>query len=284
MVDSLLVPSSGLIVPTQVRSPTRGMYDFPEAPSRAYDPQLFAQDEGEKDFLRDFQLGKMGIFGPEGSGKGVLLTWLAMRFKRFWPTRPLVTDFYLTDEFKQDFGDYIYMDQYIMMEQINKTEEMAAQVGKQLSKEEKEEWLADGKAGIVLRNAILLLDEFDNWANKYRCSSKVNEMIMGLFSRFRHFKMLVVGACPKKSKLNPDVQDDFMYEIYCRPHGKFPDRFDYTWFTISGMGPMGRKEVARTDTSEIYGRPVYPYFWTDAPVSVISKNRPKSKKIVSKTS
>jgi hypothetical protein len=165
-----------------------------------------------------------------------------------------------------------------MLDQIERVEELAEHTGAHLSREERDDWVAEGKAGIVLRRAIVVVDEIDTWANKYRASSKTNEFVMGYMSRYRHFLSLFVGACPKKSKLNPDVRDDFMYEIYCSPDNYKPDYFNYVWLTISGIGPAGIQTVARKESSTIYGRPIYPFFESTAPVSVITKNNPRKKK------
>jgi hypothetical protein len=259
----------------------RGMYDFAEAPSREYDPdtgepdiELYEQDEEEKALMRNYRIGKMGVFGQEGSGKGVFLAWLARFTKMFWPTRTLITDYPLEATFERKYGKYTLVDPESMMEFIIKTEELAKKKIKDFkTEEEKQDWTIDGLAnyGIVLRNSVMELDEFDVWANNRRSGSKVNDMIQGIFKRHRHYKILIVGACPDEHDLDKRVAPRLNYKVYCSPVDSMPDHFFYEFVTVSGMGIAGIRRISESRTFTLYGRPIYPLFWTDAPTAVISR-------------
>jgi len=230
---------------------------------------------GDFEFVRQQNIGFMVLTGPIGAGKDTGLTWWACVMRMLWPTRPLLAEFYFTPLFKELFGDYTFVDPQILRDWGNQVQELARKMGQSLSREEIRDWLIEGKAGkeaIKLRNAIMLVNELRTWFWKRRSTTKTNELGQGLLATLRHSHMMWIGATQYVNELDPEgCQKKINYHVECRPDPYIPDWFNYSVHKIHGFNAGSWQAMGDSSLLRVYGRDVYPFFWSDNPAEIMVK-------------
>lgn len=302
-VGKLLTPYDKLIRPDPI---IQRMYEFPEGdplisaelimehcpdifypldpPQKRYE-KLVNRLVGDFEFVRNYNVGFTVGTGPIGAGKDTFLAWMACVMRMLWPTRPLLAEFYFKPRFRELFGEYTYVDPQILFNWGLQVEELAKKLGQNLTQQEIQEWLIDGTAGkeaIKLRDCIMLVNELRTWFYKRVSMSKTNRLGTGLLAGLRHAHMMWIGATQYLNELDPEgCQKKINYHVECRPDYYRPDWFNYTVHKIHGFSAGSWQAMGSSAYLEVYGRDVYPFFWSDAPVDIMPKTsilKPKKKK------
>ena len=303
LVGKLLTPYDKLIQPDPI---LQRMYEFPEGdplisaelimehcpdifypldpPNKRYE-KLVNRLIGDFEFVRKYNIGFVVLTGPIGAGKDTGLAWWAMIMRMLWPTRPLLAEFYFKPRFKELFGDYTYVDPQILFNWANQIEELGKKMGQNLTQQDIQEWLIDGKAGkeaIKLRDSIMLVNELRTWFYKRVSMSKTNRLGTGLLAGMRHAHMTWFGATQYLNELDPEgCQKKINYQVDCRPDPFRLDWFTYSIYRYHGFNAGSWQAGGSSSYLEVYGRDVYPFFWSDAPVDIMPKTsiiKPKPKK------
>jgi hypothetical protein len=302
-VGKVLTPYDQLIQPDPILG---RMYEFPEGdpvvsaqlimehcpelyypldpPARRFD-KLVSKLTRDFEFVRRYNIGFMVLDGPIGAGKDVGLTWFASVMRMLWPTRPLLAEFFFTDRFRELFGNYQFITPQYLRDQALLVEALAAKMGEELSKEDVQDWLVEGKAGkeaIKLRNSIIMVNELRTWFWKRRSTSKTNELGQGLLATLRHSHMMWLGATQFVNELDPTgCQQKINYHVRCRPDAYFPDWFNYEIRKITGFNSTGWDATGSNTFLKVYGRDVFNLYVSDNPAEIMVKTRidkPKPKK------
>lgn len=300
----VLTPYDKLIQPDPL---LQRMYEFPEGdpiisaelimehcpdvffpldpPNKRYE-KLVNRLIGDFQFARTYNVGFMVLTGPIGAGKDTGLTWWAMVMRMLWPTRPLLAEFYFKPRFKELFGEYTFVNPQILYDWGLQMEKLGEEMGTNLSENDIRDWIVEGEGGerqaLKLRNAICLVNELRTWFYKRVNMSKTNRLGTGLLADLRHAHMMWIGATQYLNELDPEgCQKKINYHVECRPDAERPDWFNYAVHKIHGFSAGGWQAMGDSSLLQVYGRDVYPFFWSDAPVDIMPKTsiiKPKPKK------
>ncbi len=231
-------------------------------------------------FWRDHARGTMGVFGPPGVGKTLLLTAAALKLNYFFK-RPVVMDYYPKQAFIDQVGEdnYTYIDEDTLLTDIQEIDKLARNKDWNITKEERSAWVIEGKgsSGVKLHGCTFLISEIDRWVNCRRTGTKINEIITDLFKRWRHYDILVMGDCVDQNDLDRQrIKDRFSCIVF--PHPLGDNKFSYLFKGVQKLTKGGVQHIATTERYTLDGRDIYRFYQTRNPISLQPKLRLKEPK------
>jgi len=186
------------------------MEDFPLREGLTYRARKFA------DLLRTISRGTMLVTGEIGGGKDLFLVSTAYLFK-YLMGRRILLDFLP----KRAFGEYTLFNAQVMMQEINKMAKAAGVEGivdtkdqseyDQFIEEETEKWALEGEGMILLKGAVVVLQELKRYCYKRNPHNRYNKFIGSLNSVVRHLDALIAGSHVKENEI-----DAFTYLQYAK--------------------------------------------------------------------
>lgn len=168
----------------------------------------------EASFIRSIARGVMLITGSQGSGKDLFGISLCAMNKYYLadiidPSRPrkILLDFYP----KRAFGEYIFFDPEIMLQEINKMAKAAKMEGFETSedpeesdfiKESTRKWALEGEGELLLKGAVMYLSELKRYCYNRNPHSPINKYIGSINTLWRHLDLLVLGTHVKSNEID----------------------------------------------------------------------------------
>lgn len=149
--------------------------------------------------LRTISRGVMLVTGDPGGGKDLFGVSICAR-QQYLFGRHLLLDFLP----KQALGKYTLFNMPFMLGQINKMAKLAGVEGIEGSKDSEEvgqfveqattHWALEGEGEVLLKNAILYLQELKRYCYNREPHRRVNKFIGAINSVWRHLDLLVIGS------------------------------------------------------------------------------------------
>jgi len=169
-------------------------------------PGLSVTEKAEARFLYKYSKGLMIVSGDPGSGKGLFSNTFAWKMRRYFG-KPLMLDYrprplmdYNAPHRYIPFNVDMFVDEMGKMHEASKgvdLQKRAIETASAIDETEVpinyDEWLKT-RGKVRFQNAILLLDEFHRYMDKFRQTSNMNKYMGGLIRLWRHLDLLVIGV------------------------------------------------------------------------------------------
>ena len=229
--------------PEMFDKPPEGLYGF------EVNPDLTESELDDAFFWKDYMRGVWLVTGPPGSGKDVLVNMVAYKMKHFFGLTPIL-------DYKPcaPFGYYEFFDTKLFVTEVQKIANAAkVQVHDSQNKDESYnliedmalKWAEDNRK--LLRNSVLVLNEFPRYMEKRRPHKPITILLSHLFTIWRHLGILIIGVATRTDYLDQRAFKELSMEVRCTWLASMPDTF------MAMLYP--RKFVQATGVTEIIGMP-----------------------------
>ena len=181
--------------------------------------------------------------------QSVLVNMVAYKMKHFFGLTPIL-------DYKPcaPFGYYEFFDTKLFVTEVQKIANAAkVQVHDSQNKDESYnliedmalKWAEDNRK--LLRNSVLVLNEFPRYMEKRRPHKPITILLSHLFTIWRHLGILIIGVATRTDYLDQRAFKELSMEVRCTWLASMPDTF------MAMLYP--RKFVQATGVTEIIGTP-----------------------------